>query len=199
MFSAEGTLECIRSFTKLQKLRVQCRIDNPDTKPGVPERHRDLIQTLHRILSSIPSSQNPGDACAPLHTLKILFTPTIYNTNDDSGRHYVDRLGLLNLLCGTQVLGTLVRFPTLHRLYLWLWDNDGVHDSAWWKDEIVERLPESLHQVISVEVSSQYCMCSFFAWQRIHTRGTHHIPLLIIAWIYERPVWQADTEFYQKY
>ena len=136
-----NTLQCIETFRGLERLTVQCSLDDPPSDAGI--RARSVSSARTRTLRSVLGSVHSGGTLLSLDVEVWLLSRDSY---------WVDRTGLLDLLLGDEMLAILSRFTELRQLYFTLWESDREHDAGWWTAEMVRRLPDSCHAAVSVKM-----------------------------------------------
>ncbi|KAI0800259.1 hypothetical protein C8Q74DRAFT_1435121 [Fomes fomentarius] len=134
--------EEISHFHRLQTLDIDLTSDEQDDT--YDPQSMSKIRRLFWILSSVSS----GPA---LHVLKVSLFPTLHSPHTlvtpRNWSYLVDRSGLLKLLVGANMLKVLDGFPSLSQLRFKLWENDDDYNEAWWKKQMVRRLPSRFHAV----------------------------------------------------
>ncbi|KAI0751913.1 hypothetical protein C8Q80DRAFT_606401 [Daedaleopsis nitida] len=141
----DSVLDIIRGSPRLRKLRLSIH----------PDRDFRYEVVVRKILDSV----SPESEMGALQSITIELEPLINydllrlgSSAADRPRYFCDRNSLLDSLAALMVHET---FPKLHELYFKLFDHDDVHDSAWWKAQLVQRAPHSpewFHSVVVVEV-----------------------------------------------
>ncbi|KAI0751930.1 hypothetical protein C8Q80DRAFT_1269086 [Daedaleopsis nitida] len=87
-------------------------------------------------------------------------------------RYFRDRNSLLDSLAAFEQLA-YAKTPELHELHFKLSDHDDVHDSAWWKAQLVQRarnVPKRFHSAVVVGVGRKTAG-SGHLWQYLWSVG----------------------------
>ena len=106
----------------------------------------ESLETSIRDLQSVLDAVHSGSGSA-LQSLQLHIT-----CEDRYPNYSVDRMGLLDLLLGEEMVATLSKFSCLRQLNVTLVDNDEEFDDRWWSEEMASRLPGH----IAVEVDVKY-------------------------------------------